>query len=131
MDGCHATATHLEVEAMRVEPQPCLLLPEVTAPPVVIPADHENGQARGQPSQRRRDVKAAAGNDSRIGKPEVEQVAVDEETIPEVGDGVEKGEKPLLDGWGGRPEVRVGDDDQSAAEHGAKDDPLHSPPQPV
>ena len=84
---------------------------------------------RGEPARRRRE--APPRDDSRVGKPEVEQVAVDEETIPEIGDGVEKSEKGLLDGWGCRSEMRVGDDDESAAKHGAKDDPLQLPPQPV
>ena len=50
---------------------------------------------------------------------------------PRSGTGVEKREEAVLDRRRSRAEMGVGDDDEGAAEHGAKDGPLASPPQPV
>ena len=127
VDGRDGAPAHLESEPVGGEAQSSLALPEVAPPPVVIAPDHGDRKTRSQTRQRRGDAEPAPGNHPRVGEPEVEQVAVDEEAIPEVGDGVEKGEEGFLDGWGGRSEVRVGDDDQRVAEHGAKDRGFHPP----
>ena len=50
---------------------------------------------------------------------------------PELGHGVEEIEKASSTDGGVDSEMGVGDDDESTAQHGAKDDPLNSRPQPV
>ena len=121
VDGGHLPAADLEGEPPRIEPHAEVVLPEVAAPAVVVPPDHEDRHPASEPGEGRRHVEPAPGDDPAVGEPEVEQVAVDEEAVPQLGDSVEKREERLLDrGWR-HAQVGVGDDDQSVAQHGAKD----------
>ncbi len=61
------------------------------------------------------------GNHPGIGKPEVEQVAVDEQAIAQRRDCIEKLEQRLLRPGGRHAKVGIGHDDEGAAKHGAKD----------
>ena len=124
MDRGDPTRGRVEREPVRARSGSRLRRPEIPAPAVVVPADHDDGHPCRQPGERRRDAEPASRNDPRVGEPEVEEIAVDQETVAQGGDGVEKGEERFLDGRGRHSEMGVGDDDQCMAEHGAKDGPL-------
>jgi hypothetical protein len=66
-------------------------------------------------------VKAAAGNDSGIGEPEIEEIAIDQQAISEIGHRLQEFEQCLLGTWRRHSEVGVGHDHEGMAEHGAKD----------
>jgi hypothetical protein len=66
-------------------------------------------------------MEAPAGYDPGVGKPEVEEVAVDEKTIAQARDGFEEVEERLLDSRRCGPEVGIGDDHKRIPQHGAKD----------
>jgi acyl-CoA thioester hydrolase len=66
-------------------------------------------------------MEPAAGNDPRVGKPEVEEIAIDEQAIAEIGNRIEELEQCLLGSRRRDAEMGIGHDDEGAAEHGAKD----------
>ncbi len=65
-------------------------------------------------------MKPPPGDDPPVGEPEIEEVPVDEATIPEGGDGIEKREEGALDLGRGRAEVCVRDNDQLVTKHEPK-----------
>ena len=126
VDRCHAAVPDLEGRPERLEAQPQVLLPEVGIPPVMVSPDHDDRHPSPEPAQRRRDVKPAPRDHPGVGEPEVEQVAVDEKAIAQLRHGVEKVEQCLFDRGRRHSKMGVGDDNESVAEHGAKDGPTLS-----
>ena len=113
-----------KVDPVRLEPGPDLALPEVAAPPVVVSADHDDRYPPPESGQRGGHVKAASGNHPAVGKPEVEQIAVDEEAVPQRRHRFEELQQRLLDRRRRHAEMGVGHDDERMAQHGAKDGSL-------
>ena len=130
MDGGHPPVADVERQPVRVESHPDVPLPEVAAPAIVVSPDHHDRHPPAEPGQRGRHVEAAARDDPAVGEPEVEQVAVDEQAIAQVGDRLEKRQQRLLDRGRRSAEVGVGHDDERMAQHGAKDGPLRPAWQP-
>ena len=112
---------------MRVESRADVALPEIAAPAVVIPADHRDRHSTAKPGQRGGHPEAAPRDDPAVGEPEVEEVAIDEQAVAQSGNRLEECEQRLLDGRRRHAEVGVGDDDESMAQHGAKDGPPGRP----
>jgi len=113
------------------ETKPEILFPEVAIPPIVVPTYHGNRDLESKPCEGSGDVESAPGDDSRIGEPEIEQVAIDQQAVAKLGDRVEELEQCLLGpGWR-HSQVGVGHDDEGTAEHGAKDGRTWSRVQPA
>jgi hypothetical protein len=55
-----------------------------------------------------------------IGEPELEEIAGDDEAVPQGGDGIEKGEEGLFRLRGAAAEVRIPDQHETLADHRAK-----------
>jgi acyl-CoA thioester hydrolase len=113
-------ATHFERGPERLETKSYVVLPKLTAPSIVISSDHDDRHDPAQMGQGSSDVEPAAWNDARIGKPEIEEVAVDQETIAELRYGLQKCQEGRLDCGRGHAEVGVRYNNEGLAEHGAK-----------
>jgi hypothetical protein len=121
---CHHPAlTDLERRPVRLEGETQVPLPELIVPPVMVPSDQHDRRPAAQPGERRGDVKAPPGNHLGIGKPEVEEVAVDQQAVAQGGHGVEELEQRLPNGRWRHSKVGIGDDNKGVAQHGAKDGP--------
>ena len=121
VDRRHGAAPDLERGPVGAEGQPQIPFPEVAIPPIMVSADHHDGQPPPEPGQRRRDMEATPRDHSRVGEPEVKQIAVDEQAIAQRRHGIEELEKCLLYSGRCHSEVGIGHDHEGAAEHGAKD----------
>jgi hypothetical protein len=130
VNRCHTAAPDFEGCPQRLEAQPKVLLPEVGIPPVMVPPDHYDRHPSPEPAQRRRNMKPAPGDHPGVGEPEIEQVAVDEKAIAQLGHSVEKVEEGFFDRGRRHSKVGIGDDNEGVAEHGAKDGPTLSSWQP-
>jgi len=97
----------------------------------MVSPDHYDRHSSAEPGQGRRDVKPAPPDHPGVGEPEIEQVAVDEKAVPQVGDRFQERQERLLDGGRRHAEMGIGDDDQRMAQHGAKDEPLRPAWQPA
>src|SRR4029077_15294514 len=85
-----AAPRHVELGFSRMKSDPQVVNEKVAAPAVVVAADERDGYAtRPQGVQLRDRGEVRAGDDGAVLEPEVEQVAVDEERIPEIRHGVE------------------------------------------
>jgi hypothetical protein len=89
----------------------------------MVSPDHYDRHLSAKPGQSRGNVEPAPRDHPGVGKPEIEQVTVDEETVAQMGHGVEKLEECLLDRGRRHSKVGIGDDDEGLAKHGAKDGP--------
>ena len=115
---------------MRLELQAEIAFPEVAVPAVVIPSNHDDRHLSAEPGEGGRHVESVAWNYTRVGKPEVEKVPVDEQAVAQRGDGFEKLKQRLLGRRWSHAEVGIRDDDKGMAQHGAKDGPAPPWPQP-
>lgn len=109
-----------ELEPLPVPSEARFLLPELGAPAVVVAAHHEHGHPPGERGERGGDPERTARQRGRIGEPELEKVAVDEQRVAQRGDGVEELEQRGFDRRRGVAEVGVGDDDEGLSQHGRK-----------
>ena len=117
MEGQDLAAADVEHELVPRKLDSGLLGPEGGTPAVVVAAGHRHRHHPGHPGQRRGYGKGAAGNYLPVGKPELEEVAGDEQGVAEVGRGFEEGEEGRL-GLGRRAaDVRVCDDEKTVAGH--------------
>ena len=82
--------THRELELVGGKAHAQLLGPEGAAPTVVVPADQRDRYTCRESPQRRGDPKSFARNDAAVGEPELEQIAIDQERVAEVGHRVEE-----------------------------------------
>ena len=121
VNGRNLSLTDLERRPTGLEVEPEIPSPEIRVPTVMIAADHHDGEPPPQASQGRCYMEAPAGDDTGVGKPEIEEIAVDEKTIPQARDGIEEIEKRLLDLRRRGPEVGIGDHHKRIPQHGAKD----------
>ncbi len=96
VNGHHVAAADLECRAAGVEPQTQVSLPEPVIPSVMVSPHHYYWQSAPEPGERRSDVEPPPGNDPGVGKPEVEEVAVDQQAVAQRGHGLEKLEQRLL-----------------------------------
>lgn len=78
MNRRDGAASDLERRAKRIEAQTQVLFPKIAVPPVMVPADHHDRHPAPEPGQCGGDVKAAPGDDPRVRKPEIEEIAVDQ-----------------------------------------------------
>lgn len=95
-------------------------LPERIAPSVVVATGHHDRQPAAESSQLPCDPESTSGDGPAIGEPEIEQVAVDEQTVTQIRDHIKKRGQRFFDGRGDRPQVGVAENDQLVAEHGSK-----------
>lgn len=122
--NCHnGTLPDLERRPKRVKAQVQVSFPEVAVPPVMVPTDHYDRHPAPEPGQRGGYVEAAPGNDPGVREPEVEEITVDEQAVAQSRHGVEELQQCLLDVRRRHSEVGIGNDDESVAQHGAKDGP--------
>jgi len=103
-----------------VETDPQVLGEKIAAPAIVIAADQRDGNALGaQRVQFRHRGEVAPRDHGAVLEPEVEQVAVDEEGLAQVGNGLEETVERGLDcGWD-LSQMGVGDDEHAGG-HGPK-----------
>ena len=102
----------LEPNAFGPEMDAGVAIPERIAPPVMIAAGHVHGNAARELGERARDPETPAWNGAPPCEPEIEKVAVDEETVAErrhLGEEVEHG---FFDARGHGAQVRIADNDQ-------------------
>ena len=114
------TAADAELEPVAMPPDAEVVLPELEAPPVVVPADHEDRDPAVQRRERGGDPERVARQRRRVGEPELEQVAVDQQRVAQRGDGVQELEQRGFHRGRGVAEVGVGDDDEGVSQHGRK-----------
>src|SRR3989449_503744 len=118
----HETAPsgHVDLRLAPVERDSQVLREEVATPAIVIAAHQGDGDALGPQRLESRDRAEMAPRDHRpILEPEVEQVAVDEQRLAQVGDGFEELVERGLDGGWDLSQMGVGDDEH-AGWHGPK-----------
>ncbi len=121
MDRGNGPAADVECGPMRTEREAQISFPEVAIPSIMVPPHHYYRKAAAKPGEGSGDMETASGNDAGIGKPEVEQIAVDEQAIAQCRHRVEKFEQCLLSlRWSGA-EVSIRYDHEGTAQHGAKD----------
>ncbi len=120
VDRPDRSLTDGEPELAGIELEADLLGPEGAAPAVVVAADHEDRHAPGERDDGRGHPDAVSRDHPVVGKPEVVEIAGDQEGISQVGDAIEEGEECVLVGTGGDAEVGVRDNNQLFANHGAK-----------
>ena len=113
-------AANIELEPLAAPANAKVALPELEAPAVMIATDHDHRDAPPQGRERRGHPKRVAWQRGRVGEPELEQVAVDEQRVTQRGDGVEELEQSGFDRRWGVAEVGVGDDDEGLSQHGRK-----------
>ena len=121
MNRSNSAATDVKGRSGRFEPESDLLLPEVGIPSIVVAANHHDGDLPAQMGECSGDLESPTRDHSRVGKPEVEQVAVDEKAIAEVRHCLEELQEGRFDSWRGHPQVGIRDYNKAVAEHGAKD----------
>lgn len=107
--------------SMRVEGQAKVSFPEIAIPPIMISSDHHDRQLTPKPCQCGGDMESSPRNHPRVGKPEVEQVAIDEQAVAQRRHLIQEFEKCLFDSGRRHSEVGIGHYHEGAAEHGAKD----------
>lgn len=120
VDRHHPAASDVEGGAVRVEAKIQVVLPELAVPPVMVSTHHYYWHSATKPGERGGNVKTAPGDYPGVGKPEVEQIAVDEQAVAQRGAGAEKIDQRLLGGRGRYSEMGIGNDDERVAQHGAK-----------
>src|SRR2546425_4547304 len=87
---------------------------EVAAPAVVVAAhERDRHAARPQGVELRDGAEVTARDHRAVFEPEIEQVAVDEERVAEIGHRVEESVKRDGDRWRDLAEMSVGDDDHT------------------
>jgi len=97
-----------------MEGDPQVVNEKVAAPAVVVAAHERDGHAAGPQGLQLRDRAEVAARDYRaVLEPEIEQVAVDEERVPEIRHRVEETVKHGRDRGRDLAEMRVGDDDHA------------------
>ena len=121
VNGRNLSLTDLERRPAGLEMEPEIPSPEIRVPTIMIAADHHDWEPAPQASQGRCYMEAPAGDHTGIGKPEIEEIAIDEKTIAQARDGIEEIEQRLLDSRRCGPEVGIGDDHKRIPQHGAKD----------
>lgn len=97
----------LEAGAMRMKRDIELVPPERAAPPVMIATDHHDRDSLSERGQCSYHMESGTRNDPAVLEPEIEEIAIDEETVAEVGNPLQEGNQRLLDGMGRGTEVRV------------------------
>ena len=118
MQGFDPPGVNLKLERVTRKPNVALTVPERIAPSIVIPADHDDRNLVAQRGERAGNDKSATRNCTAVGKPEVEEVADDQQTVAEGGGRLEELEQRTLTASGRRPEMGVADDNQPVAKHG-------------
>src|SRR5213596_3827742 len=114
-----AASRHVELGFPRMEGDAQVVDEKVAAPAVVIAAhERDRHAARPQGVELRDGAKVTARDDRAVLEPEIEQVAVDEKGVAEIGHRVEESVK--RDGDRGRDlaEMSVGDDDHTGGGEG-------------
>src|SRR3989441_2624518 len=92
---------------------------EVAAPAVVVAAhERDRHAARPQGVELRDGAEVTARDHRAVFEPEIEQVAVDEERVAEIGHRVEESVKRDGDRWRDLAEMSVGDDDHTRGGEG-------------
>jgi hypothetical protein len=121
VNRCHSAMPDLEGGLPRLEAQTEVLFPEVPVPPVMISPDHHDRYSAAEPSQGGGNVEATSRNHPGVGKPEIEEVAIDEQAVAQLRHRGEKLEESLFYHRRRHSKVGIGDDDEGVAQHGAKD----------
>src|SRR2546427_163045 len=114
-----AASRHVELGFSRMEGDAQVVGEKVAAPPIVVAADEREGHAAGPQRVELRDRAEVTARDYRaVLEPEVEQVAVDEERVPEIRHRVEETVKRDSDRGRDLAEMSVGDDDHTGGGEG-------------
>src|SRR2546427_3364114 len=110
---------HVELGFPRMEGDAQVVNEEVTAPAVVVAAYERDRHAAGPQGVEFRDGAEVTARDHRaVLEPEIEQVAVDEERVAEIGHRVEEPVKRDSDRGRDLAEMSVGDDDHTGGGEG-------------
>jgi hypothetical protein len=96
VNGGHGSPADGEGRAAGLEAESQVAFPEMRVPPVMVSPDHYDRHAAPQSRQGRGNMEAPPGNDPGVREPEVEEIAVDEQTIAQTGHGVEEREERLF-----------------------------------
>lgn len=120
MVGLHDPGPDGEPNPVAGKPDATFGLPEGVSPPVVVATGHDNRELPGQDPQLAGDPEPSSGDRPAIRKPEVEEVTVDEQAVPEGRHSIEERQHRLLGGLGNGPKVGVAEDDELLAKHGSK-----------
>lgn len=67
--------------------------PEAAGPPVVISTHHQDRHAASKSGQGGNHPDAGAGDGTVVDEPELEEIAGNDKTVPETGDGVKEGKQ--------------------------------------
>ena len=111
-----AAPRHVELGFSRMEGDPQIVNEKVAAPAVMVAAHERDGYATGPQGMQLRDrAEVTARDDRAVLEPEVEQVAVDEERVPEIRHGLEETVKRGCDRGRDLAEMCVGDDDHAGS----------------
>jgi len=114
-----AASRHVELGFPRMEGDAQVVNEEVTAPAVVVAAYERDRHAAGPQGVEFRDGAEVTARDHRaVLEPEIEQVAVDEERVAEIGHRVEEPVKRDSDRGRDLAEMSVGDDDHTGGGEG-------------
>jgi len=114
-----AATRHVELGFPGVEGDAQVVGEKVAAPPIVVAAHERDGHAAGPQGVELRDRAEVTARDHRaVLEPEVEQIAVDEERVPEIRHRIEEAMKHGRDRGRDLAEMRVGDDDHAGGGEG-------------
>src|SRR3989449_111256 len=114
-----AASRHVELGFPRMEGDAQVVDEEVAAPAVVVAAhERDRHAARPQGVELRDGAEVTARDHRAVFEPEIEQVAVDEERVAEIGHRVEESVKRDGDRWRDLAEMSVGDDDHTRGGEG-------------
>src|SRR2546422_11153345 len=109
-----APPRHVELGSPRMEGDAQVVDEEVAAPAVVVAAhERDRHAARPQGVELRDGAEVPARDHRAVFEPEIEQVAVDEERVAEIGHRVEESVERDGDRWRDLAEMSVGDDDHT------------------
>lgn len=104
----------VHLRAARVKRDPEILRQEVPAPAIVVAPDQGDRNVAGPESvELRKALEMAARDDPSILEPKIEQVAVDEEGVPEIGHCVEEAVEGRLHRRRSLAQVGIGHDDHA------------------
>jgi acyl-CoA thioester hydrolase len=120
MERQHPPASHRELELGRLESDTQLIGPERGTPAIVVAADHGHRQVPRQPSQCGGHPESVTRDDPTICEPELEEVAVDQQRITQIGHSIEKIEQRPLGLARRVSEVGVRHDDERFCRHARK-----------
>ena len=121
MDRRDSAVSDAEGRQIGTEPEAEIMLPEVAAPTIMISPYHHDRHLAPQAPESRCHCKPTPGDYPAVGEPEIEQVTIDQETVTQRWDRLEKLEQRCLDIGRCSPQVSVRDNDESSTQHGAKD----------